>query len=326
MVLLSTGSTMMRSIQHTRFVWVLFVATLSHCHPKEIPAEPREPATAKSHARSIMESCQQQQQQQQSSASSWSLKDCVQQELSKAIASTRQDISQFREDRTRQGSKWEDFACEDHSLPTSPALRETTWKDAKSTATSTTHPVKILHEYTSSQIHLIEDFISPEECQAIQSESEDYLHRAKVHDGKGGDHFSDHRKAWQAGIEIDWEYETFRDDFLQDEETYHRLAQLSRRVYDYTNHVLPGLNISHEGQENLMSIQYFGSQEENSTEPPDRYAPHCDGECKLKLTRPYCSRRVMVRLRSKPQGLTYEMDRSDRVSFCFPFSHFLPSR
>jgi 2OG-Fe(II) oxygenase superfamily len=44
----------------------------------------------------------------------------------------------------------------------------------------------------------------------------------------------------------------------------------------YANHVL-GLDIKENGQEDLMSIQYFG-RGRNDTEP-DRYTPHCDGDC-----------------------------------------------
>ena len=238
---------------------------------------------AQTWAQAILESCQQQQQQQQQQSSS-SIKDCVQQQLSNAIASTRDDISYFRQVRSHQGSQWEDYACEDYDLETSQALmmeddgEESVWVDPRTDAPKA---LKVLHDYSSSQIHLLEDFISPEECNAILQESEDYLHRAKVHDGKGGDRFSDHRKAWQAGIEVDWDYEHLSSSWSAEEMIDHYIAKVSRRVYDYTNHVLPGLNISHPGQENLMSIQYFGNdiKETNTTEPPDRYAPHCDGEC-----------------------------------------------
>lgn len=41
---------------------------------------------------------------------------------------------------------------------------------------------------------------------------------------------------------------------------------------------MTGYNISPNGQEDLMSIQYSGTNYENG-EPPDRYTPHCDGDC-----------------------------------------------
>ena len=90
------------------------------------------------------------------------------------------------------------------------------------------------------------------------------LHQASVADGKGGSHFSEHRKAMQAGITVNWEKEMSGD----------KIAALSRRVYDYTNHVLD-LDIQEHGQEDLMSIQYSGRGLDDKE--PDRYTPHCDG-------------------------------------------------
>jgi hypothetical protein len=67
----------------------------------------------------------------------------------------------------------------------------------------------------------------------------------------------------QAGIKVQWDKEAEGD----------AIARLSRRVYDYTNRVL-GLGIEEHGQEDLMSIQYFG-RGRNDTEP-DRYTPVSD--------------------------------------------------
>jgi hypothetical protein len=65
----------------------------------------------------------------------------------------------------------------------------------------------------------------------------------------------------QAGIRVHWEKEKNGDP----------IARLSRRVYDYTNYVL-GLDIDEHGQEDLMSIQYFGRGANDTS--PDRYTPH----------------------------------------------------
>jgi hypothetical protein len=70
----------------------------------------------------------------------------------------------------------------------------------------------------------------------------------------------------QAGIRVPWNEE--KDD--------NPIARISRRVYDYTNYVL-GLDINEHGQEDLMSIQYFGRGKNDTA--PDRYMPHCDGDC-----------------------------------------------
>jgi len=83
-----------------------------------------------------------------------------------------------------------------------------------------------------------------------------------VADGKGGSQMSQSRKAWQAGIEPDWSKEADGDE----------ITAVVRRLFDYANHVT-GYNMSVDGQENLMSIQYFGEGVDDPT--PDRYMPHC---------------------------------------------------
>ena len=70
----------------------------------------------------------------------------------------------------------------------------------------------------------------------------------------------------QAGITVNWSEESNGD----------AIARLSRRVYEYTENVL-GLGINEHGQEDLMSIQYFGRGTNDTA--PDRYTPHCDGDC-----------------------------------------------
>jgi hypothetical protein len=46
----------------------------------------------------------------------------------------------------------------------------------------------------ASRVHVIENFISPEECEAMEEAAKPKLHRATVADGKGGSHLSEHRK------------------------------------------------------------------------------------------------------------------------------------
>ncbi|MGV2389772.1 MAG UNVERIFIED_CONTAM: hypothetical protein LVR29_20510 [Microcystis novacekii LVE1205-3] len=112
----------------------------------------------------------------------------------------------------------------------------------------------------SSQIHVVDNFISEEECIAMEKAAARTLHKATVADGKGGSRLSDHRKAMQAGIRVPW----------HEEQSGNPIARLSRRVYDYTNYAL-NLNIDEHGQEDLMSIQYFGRGRDD--EHPDRYMP-----------------------------------------------------
>ena len=218
---------------------------------------------AQSHATILVEKCKLAQGQANTTIS---LAQCVQDELQSSIEKIRDNIrlhNHIRKDVL--ANEWEEFACEDYTLESSDPLYQTRWYNERE---QESYDVSVLHDYTSSQIHWIEGFIDPHECHAIKQASAQQLHRAKVHDGQGGNHFSEHRKAWQASVKIPWK--------LPD----HPLTQLSRRAYDYTNHVL-GINLQHHGQEHLNSIQYFG--EGNETEQPDRYHPHCDGPCNGRL-------------------------------------------
>lgn len=148
-------------------------------------------------------------------------------------------------------------------MDTSESLREDYWRGARDRRR---RPVQVLLDRPASRIMVVSNFISEDECSAMQDVAKSKLHQATVADGKGGSHFSEHRKAMQAGIKVPWEKENEGD----------HIATLSRKVYDFTNHILD-LDIKEHGQEDLMSIQYFG-RGVNDTQP-DRYTPHCDGDC-----------------------------------------------
>jgi 2OG-Fe(II) oxygenase superfamily len=83
--------------------------------------------------------------------------------------------------------------------------------------------------------------------------------------GKGGSKISENRKAWQAGINVE-DYSSTSDP----------IANVKRRLFAYANEAA-GYNMTLDGQEDIMSIQYFGNVTQNKT--PDRYTPHCDGDC-----------------------------------------------
>ena len=113
---------------------------------------------------------------------------------------------------------------------------------------------------------LSQNFITPEECAAIEAAAAPSLHKATVADGSGGSHLQKSRKALQAGVHVPWDKEANGDP----------IAAVSRRLYTYINDAT-GYNIQEAGQEDLMSIQYFGRGIDDPE--PDRYMPHCDGQC-----------------------------------------------
>lgn len=190
---------------------------------------------------------------------------CVEGGVARRLESVHEEIAFQASVRKGIAEKLENYTCMDETTNTSKSIHEQPLR-WYSEADGVTRTVHVKHERPASRIHVVENFISNDECLAMEEEALKKLHRATVADGRGGSRLSEARKAMQAGIKVPWQLEA----------EGHPIARLSRRVYDYTNHVL-GLNIEEFGQEDLMSIQYFG-RGTNDTEP-DRYTPHCDGDC-----------------------------------------------
>jgi hypothetical protein len=181
---------------------------------------------------------------------------CATKDLTDVLVQFNKDISFESRSRLAIAYKLENYTCVDPHAPISPDLSSHIWHHTDGEA----RLVHVKHNRPSSQIHVIENFIHTDECIAMEEAAKRHLHQATVADGKGGSRLSDHRKAMQAGIRVPW----------SEESKGNPIARLSRRVYDYTNQVL-GLNIDEHGQEDLMSIQYFGRGKED--EHPDRYMP-----------------------------------------------------
>ena len=190
------------------------------------------------------------------------LASCVEQKVARQLEEANKEIAFQAKMRTEIAGLLENYTCVDDTVPESPDLGSEVWHSNQGVSRT----VHIKHDRPSSQIHVIEDFIEDEECQAMEEAARATLHRATVADGKGGSRLSVSRKAMQAGISVPWAKEADGNP----------IARLSRRVYDYANHVL-GLGIEEHGQEDLMSIQYFGRGLNDTA--PDRYTPHCDGDC-----------------------------------------------
>lgn len=191
------------------------------------------------------------------------LKECLKETFAPVIQRKGQEIEFERKIREDMAWKMENFTCTNPNLESSADVDTREWKSEKDGKTRVVH-VKL--DRPSSRIHVIEDFAYPEECDAMEEVAKPRLGPASTADGKGGSQISKSRKALQAGISPQWHKESEGD----------LVTRLSRRVYDYVNWEL-GLNLEHHGQEQLMSIQYFG-RGYNDTEP-DRYTPHCDGGC-----------------------------------------------
>ena len=210
---------------------------------------------------SIIQQCQQKAQSktvdQQGILTMESIQSCIQDVVTQTIYKQNEELTLQSDIRHDIAAKLENYTCNDSSVGSSEPLRYEHWQG---------RDVKVMLDRPTSRIHFIHDFITAEECDAMEQAAEPMLGPGTVSDGKGGFTINKDRKALQAAISVPWHLE----------QEGNPIARLSRRVYDYTNHVLH-MNISEQGQEKLMSIQYFG-RGENDTEP-DQYTPHCDGEC-----------------------------------------------
>ncbi|KAL7489216.1 hypothetical protein ACHAW6_014786 [Cyclotella cf. meneghiniana] len=185
------------------------------------------------------------------------LADCVKSGIAKEIEKANEEITFQAGVRKNMAGLLENYTCADEGLNTTEPRETLRWENRR---------VDVMIDRPASKIHVVRDFITEEECRAVEEAAAPILHDATVADGSGGSVLSESRKAKQAGIKVHWDREADGD----------LIARLSRRVYNYVNHVLP-FDIQHNGQEDLMSIQYFGRGPDD--DKPDRYMPHCDGDC-----------------------------------------------
>ena len=168
--------------------------------------------------------------------------------------------------RQTMGAFFDYYTCEDLTLPSvliGKSIRNSTWMDP---STGEDLTVKTYLSRPAARVHVIDNFVSDEQCRAAQSVAEPFLKPATVFDADGGLTQDSGRKALQADIDIPWEKELEGDP----------LALLGRRIYDYAEDVLR-LGIDEHGQESLTSIQYTGRGVKDPE--PDFYGRHCDGEC-----------------------------------------------
>jgi len=186
---------------------------------------------------------------------------CAQPLVARQIEKSNQEIKEQSDLRMNIGGQWEEYTCADFDLPTTSPKSMHSWNYQ-----GKQHDVGVLLDRDEAKIHFIKNFITPEECAAIEAAAAPTLHKATVADGSGGSHLQKSRKAMQAGVHVPWEREADGDP----------IASVSRKLYAYINEAT-GYNIQIDGQEDLMSIQYFG-RGLNDPEP-DRYMPHCDGQC-----------------------------------------------
>ena len=158
----------------------------------------------------------------------------------------------------------EKFSCQDLERETSEPQYTTKWQHSESQKVHHNYDVQVHLDRPASKIHVIPNFATQEECDAMIEAGKDWLQAAAVADGAGGSTVNKVRKANQGHVHF----------HLDDEDQ--TIPNVFRRIYAYTHHAT-GLVLDVAGQETLNSIEYIGRGLNDTN--PDHYKPHCDGHC-----------------------------------------------
>ena len=145
------------------------------------------------------------------------------------------------------------YTCLDDNMQTSPSINSYNITVGKRQL-----QVDSLMDTLHAKIWVVNDFISEEECQILETHGKSRLRRATVAAEDGSSIVSENRKAQQAS------YNMHHQNPSSDP-----LWPLYQRVMSVTNHHA-GMRLEPEGQEDFTIIQY---------NVDDQYTPHCDGTC-----------------------------------------------
>ena len=127
-----------------------------------------------------------------------SLSECVQKGIADEIEKANEEIAFQAEVRKDMAALVENYTCADETMNTIESKRMQYWEGRK---------VDVMIDRPASRIHTIQNFLTEEECKAVEAAAAPILHDATVADGSGGSKMSDSRKAKQAGIKVHWEKE-----------------------------------------------------------------------------------------------------------------------
>ena len=159
--------------------------------------------------------------------------------------------------------KLEDYTCSETRMATTEPIETRYWTSKHD---QLTRYALILHQDEKSSIHLIPKFVSQEECRAVEEQADPHFEATQTTDAQG-------KLAMISPVNIPWEMEHSND----------HIAKTGRRIFEYAKHILPGMDIAHEGQEPLLATHYYGRGHEDPQ--PDQFKSHCDTECTGKPLR-----------------------------------------
>mmetsp|Transcript_11244 Transcript_11244/g.17380 ORF Transcript_11244/g.17380 Transcript_11244/m.17380 type:complete len:442 (+) Transcript_11244:127-1452(+) len=182
------------------------------------------------------------------------LSQCVQASVSGALEEGNEEIHFSSNIRKRLGSELGVYACADDTLNTTEEVKMEKFR-VGSRKQQQEYSVKVLDEKSTSKIHVIDNFMSPEECQEFEM-----LLLSQAHDNRNHEP-NDNLKA----------------SMLVKIPTVHSVvSSVQSRIIDYASRVME-IDVPSKGQEEPIMTKFVGN--EGTDEPPDEYRPHCDEKC-----------------------------------------------
>jgi hypothetical protein len=170
---------------------------------------------------------------------------CIDESVTGAVESKKDEIDFQQNLRFDLGSKLVNYACADPNVTMTESNENTTWNNA-----GVAYDVKVLLDRPATKIAYIEKFISPEECAAIEAGV-----TLTDMNGAGGLY------AKKGGMDIDW---TNGSSVV---------TKVANRMYAYTADALR-ISLNGDNSEQMFMLHYIGDAEN-----PSRYDSHCDGKC-----------------------------------------------
>ena len=176
---------------------------------------------------------------------------CIDHSINASLTTQEEEISFQESVRLKLGSQLVHYACEDPKVKQSTEIENRTWFYVPKKQTL---QVKVMMDRPSVQVHLILDFISEEECAAMETATT--LERTNGTNGLW---------ASKGGIDIPWNTPDST------------VLSLASKFYTYAKDQIKVIALNGENAEQMFILKYSGKGANASSH--DRYDPHCDGVC-----------------------------------------------
>jgi hypothetical protein len=106
---------------------------------------------------------------------------CVEIGVAETLSRANEEIAFQANVRKGMAEFMENYTCADPDMETSAPIKEEVWFRARD---HKPRNVKVMFDRPASKIHVVENFISREECEAMEKAAVPKLHRATVADGQ----------------------------------------------------------------------------------------------------------------------------------------------